>query len=64
MTKTPDLEFWDCPHCGKPYDLRKQDHVEEATFRGIIAGPPIPHIRCPSCKQCMGCQAKSNEESA
>jgi hypothetical protein len=51
----PEPDYWDCPHCGAPFD-RTQPH-EEYTV-GVL-GPGMAHIVCPSCKQCMGCKNAS-----
>ncbi len=50
------LNEWDCPNCGVHYDTSKQEN-EEYTVGHIGPGPWIPHIICPSCKECMGCSS-------
>jgi hypothetical protein len=51
MAKSPAQ--WNCPHCNEFYDSEKQ-FGEEYT---VSPSYPdfIPHIQCPKCKECMGC---------
>jgi hypothetical protein len=51
----PALIEWDCPHCGTHYDSRVQEAEEKTVGRINQVDPWIPHITCPSCKNCMGC---------
>ena len=50
-----DETTWDCPHCGVFFDREKQD-AEEATVGTLVGG--LPHMVCPSCKECMGCDCE------
>lgn len=51
------LKEWDCPYCGEHYDSSLQTN-KEYTIGTIGPGPWIPHIICPHCKECMGCQSR------
>jgi hypothetical protein len=54
--KPPEhIRRWDCPHCGRYYDMDLEPR-EEATL-GIPYGA-IRHINCPECEKCMGCSEK------
>lgn len=44
--------IYQCP-CGYTINT-KTDSYEEATIGGIST---LPHITCPSCKECIGCNS-------
>jgi hypothetical protein len=48
------LKQWNCPHCGEYYDSEVQNGEEKTV--GKMGKDLIPHIYCPKCNQCMGCE--------
>jgi hypothetical protein len=65
----PHIEYaktWNCRHCDTFYDSEQHPGAEVATVGGISLDPDnarIPHIRCPHCRECMGCFKKRLEPS-
>ena len=45
---------WDCPHCHNRIDRREKEY-EEYTVGGLGG---LPHIRCPHCSFCCGCDER------
>jgi hypothetical protein len=48
------LKQWNCPHSGEYYDSEVQNGEEKTV--GQMGKDLIPHIYCPKCNQCMGCE--------
>lgn len=44
-------KVYECPHCG--YNIDENDDYMEYTV-GVI-GDALPHIVCPNCNECIGC---------
>ena len=49
-------KVWNCRYCGMEYDSTKPENEgREAYTVGSLNPKSIPHVRCPHCKECMGC---------